>query len=122
MRLPNALEILRYFVKRFFPTDALPTVGSATNGMLQPVFAEVNILKRNSLRTDVAAAEWIVFVAVEGESIVFDGDFDATDRFAQIATAVMASFSNWIGQSNGLQTKSTRGHIITLCPETEDHC
>ena len=40
----NALEVLRYFVKSFVPSDALPTVRSAAHRMFEPVFVVVKIL------------------------------------------------------------------------------
>jgi hypothetical protein len=40
----NALEVLRDFVKRLVPPDALPAISSAANRILQPVLVVVNIL------------------------------------------------------------------------------
>jgi hypothetical protein len=40
----NALEVLGYLVKSFVPSDALPTVRSATDGILKPVFIGVKVL------------------------------------------------------------------------------
>lgn len=58
--------------------------------MAQSIAVEVKILQRDSLRTDVTAAEWIVFVAPNIQpSLAFDGDLDAADRLAEIAVAVM---------------------------------
>src|SRR5262249_7592730 len=85
----NALEILRYFVKRFVPTDALPTTGSAAHRIPEPIFIVMNILERDSFRADEAATEWIVFVAANGELIVLDGDLDTAHRFTNTARAEM---------------------------------
>ena len=40
----NALEVLRHLVKSFVPSDTLPTVRSAADGIFEPVFVIVNIL------------------------------------------------------------------------------
>lgn len=40
----NALEVLRYFVKSFVPSEALPTMGSAADRMSEPVFIVVKVL------------------------------------------------------------------------------
>ena len=40
----NALEVLRHFVKSLVPSDALPTLRSAADGIFEPVFVLVNIL------------------------------------------------------------------------------
>src|SRR5688500_2650224 len=58
----NALEVLRYFVKSLVPSELLPTIKSAANGILEPVFIVVKVLQGNGLGADVAAAEGIVFV------------------------------------------------------------
>ena len=69
VRRVNALEVLRYLVKSFVPADALPTVRSAADGMPEPIFVVVKILQSNGLRADVAAAERIVFVTADVETL-----------------------------------------------------
>ena len=86
----NALEVAGYLVKSFVPADALPTAGSAPDRMSEPVFIVVKILQGDGFRADVAAAERVVFVAANVETLVgLNGDLDAADRFAEIAGAVM---------------------------------
>ena len=86
----NALEVLRYLVKSFVPPDTLPTVRSAADGIFEPVFIVVNILQGNRLRTDVPAAERVVLVTADVETLVgLNSDFDAADRFAKIAGAIV---------------------------------
>jgi hypothetical protein len=104
----NALEVLRYLVKSFVPPEALPTVRSPAHGIFQPVFIVVQILQGDGLRADVPAAEGIVFVASDVETLdglsvrrlvglfvrrfaerILNSDFDATNRFAEIAVAIM---------------------------------
>lgn len=97
----NALKVLRDFVERFVPTDPLPTVLGATNGMLEPVLIEVNILQGDGLRTDVAAAEGIVFVAANVQTLVGpNGDFDPAHSFAEVAGTIMnrGFVGDWHGQ------------------------
>ena len=86
----NALEVLGYLVKSFVPTDALPTARSAPDRMSETVFIVVKILQGNGLRADVTAAERVVFVTADVETLVsLNSDLDAADRFAEIAGAVM---------------------------------
>ena len=40
----NALEVLRHLVKSFVPSDALPPVRTAADGIFEPVFVVVNVL------------------------------------------------------------------------------
>ena len=63
----NLLEFSRYLIKRFVPADALPTPGSAADGMLQTVFVVVNVLESGSLRTNVTSAKGIFFVTADVE-------------------------------------------------------
>jgi hypothetical protein len=86
----NAPEVMRHLVKSFVPSDALPTVSSATDGIFEPVFIVVQILQGDGLRADVPAAEWVVFVTAYVQTLVsLNRDFDATYRFAKIAVAIM---------------------------------
>jgi hypothetical protein len=90
VRRANALEVLRYLVKSFVPPETLPTVRSAADGILQPVFIIVQILQGDGLRADVPAAERVVFVTADVETLVgLNSDFDAAYRFAEIAGAIM---------------------------------
>ena len=61
----NALEVLRHLVKSFVPPDALPTVRSAADGILEPVFIVMQILQGDGLRADVTLAERVVFVTAD---------------------------------------------------------
>ena len=86
----NALEVLRHLVKGFVPSDALPTILSAADGVFEPVFIIVNILQGNCLRADVASAERVVVVTAYVQTLVgLNSDFDAADRFAEIAGAIV---------------------------------
>jgi hypothetical protein len=86
----NAFEVLCYLIKGFVPSNALPTIGSAAHGMFEPVLIIVKISQRSGLRADVPAAEWVVFVTADVESLLgLNGDFDATDRFAEITGAIV---------------------------------
>jgi len=86
----NALEVLRHFVKSFVPPEPLPTVRSPAHGIFQPVFIIVKILQGHGLRADVPSAERVVFVTADVQTLVIlNSDFDATYRFAEIATAIM---------------------------------
>src|SRR5688572_894918 len=84
----NALEVLCYLIEGLVPSDAFPAANGATDGMSQPIRVEVNVLESNSLRADISAAERIVFIAANLQTLVLlNGDLHATDRFAEIATA-----------------------------------
>jgi hypothetical protein len=86
----NALEVLRYLVKSFVPSDALPTFRSAADWIFEPVFIIVKVLQGNSLRADLPTAERVVFVTADVQMLVgLNGNFDATYRFAEIASAIM---------------------------------
>ena len=99
----NALEILRYVVKGFVPSDALPTLRSAADGMFEPVFIVVEISQGSGLRTDVPAAEGVVFVTADVQTLVgFNGDFDATNRFAEITVAIVGGAI--VGCSHGAKS------------------
>lgn len=96
----NALEVLRHLIKSFVPSDALPTMMSAADGILEPVFIKVKILQGNGLRADVPPAERVVFVTANVQTLVcLNGDFDSTYRFAEIATAIMKGAI--VGSSHG---------------------
>ena len=86
----NPLEVPRHFVESLVPSDALPASSSASHGMLQTIFIEVNILQGDGLRANISAAEWIVFIAADIETLVWlYSDFDPADRFAEIARAIV---------------------------------
>src|SRR5258705_11379347 len=85
----NALEVLRYLVKSFVPSDSLPTVRSAANGILEPVFIVVQILQGDGLRANVPAAERVVFIAADVQTLVgLTADLDAAYRVAELAGAI----------------------------------
>ena len=86
----NVLEVLRHLVKSFVPSDALPPNRSAADRMFESIFVVMNVLQGNSLRADVTAAERIVLIATDRQMMVrLDSDFDAANRFAEIAAAVV---------------------------------
>ena len=86
----DALEVSRYVVESLIPANLLPAARGTADGMSQPVLVEVNILQGDSLGTNVSAAERIVLVAANLETLVWlNGNLDATDRFAEIATAIV---------------------------------
>jgi len=115
----NALEVLRHLVKSFVPPDPLPARWSAAHGILEPVFIVVQILQGDGLRANVPPAERVVFVTADIETLalsvpanietpvvglsirrideiirkftgrILNNDCDATDRFAEIAVAIM---------------------------------
>src|SRR4026208_1696814 len=86
----DAFEVLSHLVKRFVPADAFPTLRSAANRMSEAILVEVNILQRNSFGTDVSAAERVILVAADVQAtICFNRDLDATDRFAEMAVAIV---------------------------------
>ena len=86
----NALEVLRYLVKGFVPSEPLPTVRGATHGIFEPVLIIVKISQGSGLRADVPAAERVVFVTADVQTLVgLNCDFDAADRFTEIAGAIV---------------------------------
>src|SRR5712691_7023801 len=86
----NALEVLRHLVKSFFPSEPLPTMRSAADGIFEPVLIIVKILQGSGLRADVPSAERVVFVTADAQTLIgLNSDFDATYRFAEIAVAIM---------------------------------
>src|SRR3984893_4856486 len=93
VRRVNALEVLRHLIKSFVPPETLPTVRRATDGIFEPVFIVVQILQGDGLRADVAPAERVFFVTADSQSCLLllppDRYFNATDRFAEIAVAIM---------------------------------
>src|SRR5215212_9527302 len=96
----NALKVPRNFVESFVPTDALPALMSAADGVFEPVLIIVNVLQGNGLRADVTPAERVVFVTADVQMLVVsDRDFDATYRFAEVATAIMKGTG--VGVSHG---------------------
>src|SRR5688572_26096005 len=87
----DALEVVRYQIKGFVPSNAFPTVGCAANWMLQPVFVVINVLEGNSLRADVTTAKRVFMVSPDVEaSVTVNTDLDSADRFAQIAGAIVS--------------------------------
>jgi hypothetical protein len=96
----NALEVLRHLVESFVPTEALPAMMSAADGVSEPVFIIVKILQGNGLRADVPSAEGVVFVTADVQTLVIlNSDFDATYRFAEVAIAIMKGAN--VGVSHG---------------------
>ena len=86
----NAFEVLRHLIKSLVPSDLLPTMIGAAHGIFQPVFIVVNVVQSNCLRADVSAAERVVLVTADLQTLAgLNGDFDATYRFAEIAGAIM---------------------------------
>ena len=102
----NALEVLRYLVKRFVPSDAFPTVRSAADGIFEPVLIVMKILQRHGLRADVPAAERVVLVTADVQTLVgLNSDFNATNRFAEIAGSIMRGAI--VSGSHGAKVRST---------------
>src|SRR5687767_9743190 len=90
VRRVNTLEVLRYLVKCFVPTDPLPTVRSASHRLFQTVFIVVKILQGNGLRANVTATEGIVFVTANVQTLAgLNSDFNTTNRFTEIAGSIM---------------------------------
>ena len=78
-------------VQGLFPADFLPL---AVRGLLdrgaQPVRVLVQVLEGHRLGTDMAAAEWIVLVAPDGDDLVaFRFNDDPADGLAQVAGPVV---------------------------------
>src|SRR5688572_22462202 len=66
----DALDGARNFIEGFMPSNAFPTISCAANWMLQPVFVVIDVLEGNSLRADVATAEWVFMVSPDVENAV----------------------------------------------------
>src|SRR5688572_24546526 len=88
-RIPSVLRLNTfdrafYLVEGFRPTDPFPTTFGAAHRMSQPILVRVDVLQRYRFRTDVAAAERVVFVAANVERLIIpDTNFDPADRLAQ---------------------------------------
>src|SRR5688500_11762638 len=103
----NALEITRHLVESFVPTEALPTIRSAADGIFQPVFIIVEILQGNGFRADVPSTERVVLVTSYVQSVVgANSDLDSTYRFAQIACSIMRGVIG--GVSHDLSAEKSR--------------
>src|SRR2546423_1147783 len=88
VRRVNALEVLRYFVKSFVPPETLPTVSSTAHGIFQPVLIVVQIMQCDSLRANVPAAERVVFVTADVQTLALSvpSDIEMLDGlFVRIA-------------------------------------
>jgi hypothetical protein len=110
VRCVNALEVLRYLVKSFFPPQPLPTLSSAADRMSEPVFVIVKVLQGNGLRADVPAAQRVVVVAANVETVVsLNSDLDATDRLAEIAGSIV-----WGGIVGGSHGTNSYPHITQI--------
>ncbi len=78
------------FLEGCFPADLLPAVRGALHGRFQAVLIVVEILQCDGFRADMAAAEWVVVIALDGQDLVTPMlDFEATHGFTDIAGAVM---------------------------------
>ena len=96
----NAFEALSHLIKSFIPLETLPTVRSATDGILEPIFVVVKISQGSGLRADVTLAERVVFVTTDVETLVgLNSDFDAAYRLAEIAGAIVRG--TIVGGSHG---------------------
>src|SRR5215204_298949 len=86
----NAFEVMRHLIEGAFPTDPFPTAGSTAHRLGEAIFIVMKVLEGDSLRTDIAAAERIVFITADVEVFVGGSrDLDTADRFAEIAVAIM---------------------------------
>ena len=100
----DALEVLRHLVKSFVPADALPTLSRSTDRIFEPVLIVMNILQGDGLRADIPAAEWVVLVPADLQSLIaISSDLNPADRFAEIATAIMS------------RAIILRTHFVSLC-------
>src|SRR6056297_2511817 len=78
------------FVECLIPADFLPAVGGSPHGCFQAVLVVVEILQCNGLWADVAVAERVVVVALDGQDLATPMlDFEATNGFTDVAGAVM---------------------------------
>src|ERR1044072_9190824 len=81
MRRANALEVARYFVKRFVPFNSFPPIRRAAYRMSQTIFVVLDIVQGGALWTDVAATERVVFVSTDVETLtVHYPDLNPTHR------------------------------------------
>src|SRR3989442_12823381 len=122
----NAFEVLHYLVKRFVPSDALPTVSSAADGIFEPIFIIVNVLQSHGLRADVASAEGVIFITADVQTLVgLNRDFDPTHSFAEIAVAVVRGavagghhdgFCRELSIRKESHTKAQNAQIEIPCP------
>src|SRR5260370_27588537 len=113
----NAFEVLRHLVKSFVPSDALPTMISAADGMFEPVFIIMNVWQGSGLRADVPAAERCVLVTADFETLAgLNSDFDAAYRFAKIAVAIMRGAVAGGSHGNFALRLASRALIAQLFP------
>ncbi|MNJ71191.1 hypothetical protein D3C77_677060 [compost metagenome] len=95
MRLLDRPELTCGQLEGFFPTDCLPTVSHSLMGCTQPVRIVLDVLQGHCLRTDVAAAEAVVMIALYrgdawgGIRIVGDFQGQAANGFTQMTGTVM---------------------------------
>ena len=82
----DAGQVLGDIVERLGPRNFLPAARRAPNRPPQTVRILLNLLQRDGLRTDVSAAERILFIGSDSnDPIGLHLDEQATGRFAQIA-------------------------------------
>jgi hypothetical protein len=82
-------------VEGLIPADFLPvvaTVGArdASHGVAEAVRILVNVLERDGLGADMAAAQGVVRIALDGDDLLAARfDLQATDRLAEVAGAIV---------------------------------
>ena len=86
----NTFEVLLDLRERFVPADALPTSRGAAHWMFQTVLVVMNILQRDGFGADVATTKRIVLIAAYVQPLKrLNANLDTTDRFADIAGAIV---------------------------------
>ena len=78
------------FLEGSFPADLLPAVRGALHGCFQAVLVIVEILQCNGFRADMAVAERVDAVTLDGQDLATPMlDFEATHGFTDVTGAVM---------------------------------
>src|SRR5678809_586562 len=90
----NALEVMGYLVKSFFPSQPFPALRRAPDGILEPVFVVMKILQCHRLRADVPAAERVVLVTANLQWVLGFGCRVTVGKFR-----VSSELSGWVLRS-----------------------
>src|SRR5690606_4566573 len=73
------------------PADGLPLITDPLHGLAQTIRIGVNVFQRSGFRADVAAAEGVLFITLDGDDLVATGfDFQSANGFAEMAGAVVS--------------------------------
>jgi hypothetical protein len=124
MRRLDCAQALGHQIEGLVPADGLPLLANAAHGLADTVGVVLDVLQRNSLGADMAAAEAVLGIALDranlraAVSLSFGFDGESTDGFAQMACTVMKGLGHGLASCSDPR-RPVRSQVMNYGPSAE---